>query len=911
MLRVLHRTLGALRNTSLLCALILLAGAAVIAMIYWRRDAEIERALENYRAESAAETRATSSAVEENFEHLYQALRTIARLPGIRGIDRHAVNFDENARRSVQELYNNLAQNVEISEVYVVPADIDPDRIDPVIGRPEEPIIMFDQLIVGQNKDQGETRPSAVNEVEETESFEHVEEVEIYEYRLMRKQIAHLREVAPVESSFGGLDYPAISGPEVITCDNRNFSPSNPDDKARSGIVYSVPFYGMDGKLKGMISTIILSTALSEWMPSHGFVLTNEDNKLEVGDAALSRIERSHKPVRSTLYASTANLNVRDLSGTWSISASREDAAFWARGDVTGAQSAANIATLLVSTLIIALVFALRVQQRLLALNAGRKDELDRLVQVRTTELDEARRKAEAASLAKSDFLAMMSHEIRTPMNGVLGMTAVLMDNELSVEQRQRAATIRDSGESLLAIINDVLDFSKLDGKAMEFECAPFNIHSLLEYSGEIVAPRANTKAINLVMDLHRDLPQYVCSDAGRLRQIVLNLLSNAIKFTEHGSVTLRAQVHPATDGKVTLRIEVVDTGIGISADRLHRLFKSFSQADASISRKFGGTGLGLAISKKLAEGLGGMIGVDSAPGKGSTFWFEVPVTVANAEQVANVSSDVKSSRVEDALGTISAINRPLRILVAEDNATNQLVVRSMLAKLGITTEIAGNGLEAVEAVKRATFDAILMDVHMPEMDGLAATRAIRSMSGPCARVPIIAVTANAFDSDIVLCRAAGMNAHLGKPFRRDDLIVALADVIRCKPEFDVNTTSITPTADAAPTIDWNIIESFRTDSGDEVLRLLIDTYLADAAQMLDQLALVSEKTVTPEVVRLAHSLKSASATVGAVALSNLAAHIETALISGSTVDMTQDTVRLKALFATYRARLVARGLAA
>jgi signal transduction histidine kinase/CheY-like chemotaxis protein len=513
---------------------------------------------------------------------------------------------------------------------------------------------------------------------------------------------------------------------------------------------------------------------------------------------------------------------------------------------------------------------------------------------------------AEAAANAKSTFLASMSHEIRTPMNGVIGMTTMLLDTPLTVTQREYVEVIRSSGDGLLTIINDILDFSKIDAGKLDLELRPFDPQACIEDALELVAPSAFAKGLRLTYQIEKMLPSAIVSDTTRVRQILFNLLSNAIKFTDRGEITVTTAALPVAAGVFEIRFTIADTGIGIPADRLDRLFQSFSQVDASTTRKYGGTGLGLAICRRLAELLGGRIWVESEPGKGSRFsftitanagvelpatppsdqridgaqpaltgrrvlivddhlasrvslhrqvevWGLVPSAAASAEEALNwiklgerfdlaivdmqmaglgeaalagqirkvlgptpmpliglltpglrealqpelfsasLTKPIKASRLYDALmdavaepgrptrvqpaaaeGDRLGKRHPLRVLVAEDNGVNQKVALAMLRHLGYRADLAADGTEAVEAVRRVPYDVVFMDLQMPELDGLDATRQIRAEHAPGRRPRIVALTANAYDEDREACLAIGMDDYLSKPLKTEMLEAAL-----------------------------------------------------------------------------------------------------------------------------------------
>jgi signal transduction histidine kinase/CheY-like chemotaxis protein len=396
--------------------------------------------------------------------------------------------------------------------------------------------------------------------------------------------------------------------------------------------------------------------------------------------------------------------------------------------------------------------------------------ELDERVRDRTAALAAATARAEAASLAKSQFLANMSHEIRTPMNGVIGMAELLSTTPLDVSQREVTETIRSSGQILLAIINDILDLSTIETGQLTLDKDPFPLGNVLSQAVKVVSPAASAKGLTLDVSADASVPRHLIGDPLRLGQVLVNLLSNAVKFTERGRVTLSTRLVPATaQAAAAIRIEVRDTGIGIEPDRLSRLFQPFEQGDASMSRRFGGTGLGLAISKRLVELMDGRLWGESRPGVGSTFILELPLRPA--ELPSEPSRPVRIA----APVTTPAAN--LRLLIAEDNPVNQRVASRMLQRLGYAADVVENGRLAVEAVDRQRYDVIFMDVQMPELDGLEATRRIRARPGPPPW--IVALTAHALDGDRRQCLAAGMNDFLSKPVQLQELTAALDRVPR------------------------------------------------------------------------------------------------------------------------------------
>ncbi|MCO8019510.1 ATP-binding protein [Brevundimonas diminuta] len=382
-------------------------------------------------------------------------------------------------------------------------------------------------------------------------------------------------------------------------------------------------------------------------------------------------------------------------------------------------------------------------------------------------EVLEAKETAVAAARVKSEFLANMSHELRTPLTSVIGFSGLLQASEhLPAEERVYVERIATASEALLGVINDILDYSKLEADAIEMDPEPFDTRALVDGAAAIIESQCSAKGLTLNVVVAADTPERLTGDKGRLRQVMLNFLSNAAKFTARGAVTLKVGGWPQADGGWRMRVEVTDTGIGIPSEKIGELFRRFTQADASTTRVYGGTGLGLAISRRLIELMGGEVGVESAPGSGSTFWFEAPLAAATEEDVT-AREETDRARKDALRG---------RVLMADDAAANRELVSAILRNLGLEIDTVADGAEAVHAAHSGLYDLVLMDVHMPVMDGLTATREIRRMQAQGERrIPILALTANVQADQVTRCLEAGMDGHLAKPIQITELAAALS----------------------------------------------------------------------------------------------------------------------------------------
>ncbi len=506
-------------------------------------------------------------------------------------------------------------------------------------------------------------------------------------------------------------------------------------------------------------------------------------------------------------------------------------------------------------------------------------------IALQEAELRASRDAAEAASKAKSQFLAVMSHEVRTPMNAVLGLSSVLLEEPLTGSQRANVQSIHDAGEGLLVVLNDILEYSRLEAGEIALEEAPFAPGKHLQSALDIITPLAQAKCLDMHGATAVDIPKAVKGDAGRLRQVLINVASNAVKFTSHGYVEVRLECARQDEGRVRLE----RTGIGIEPDRIQSIFREFIQADTTIQRRFGGSGLGLAICKRIIDRMGGEIAITSRPGVGTTVRFSVTLPLADEDALETNSDDGSLEGLHEA---IAHLGTSLRLLVVDDNKTNHVVTARLLRHFDIDIDHAHDGNEGLTAARRKPYHVILMDTQMPGIDGLAATRALRSSKGPNRRTRVIAFTANAMREDVAAAMAAGSDDVVTKPVRKHELVAALQRALEEGDRPGSDVTSAPDVSEDAPAFNAAVYREFVEQVGDDAIDEIVAVFVEETDVRLARLDEMHGHA--SKIGQEAHTLKSSAATLGLTLMSREATALESEAAAGAVEDLDERVARLR-----------------